>query len=122
MASNQQQKQRARRPAGGNKVQYRSASLCGASSSSSAASGAASGASFTPNEIGRIETLLRRKLDVGDVKQRKGQGGSTLTYIESWRAIDKANEVFGVNGWRCEIKCLGVDFSRQPVRALCRPG
>ncbi len=77
-------KQRAR-PRGGNKQmkqqqQYMSASLCkpaGGAGAGAGASGAAQApfgaASFTPGEVERIEALLKRKLDVGDVKQRKGQ-------------------------------------------------
>ncbi len=76
-------KQRAR-PRGGNKQMkqqhYMSASLCkpaGGAGAGMGASGAAQApfgaASFTPGEVERIEALLKRKLDVGDVKQRKGQ-------------------------------------------------
>ena len=42
----------------------------GASGAAQAPFGAAS---FTTGEVERIEALLKRKLDVGDVKQRKGQ-------------------------------------------------
>lgn len=33
-----------------------------------------------------------------------------MTYIEGWRAINIANEVFGYNGWSSETKSLEVDF------------
>lgn len=36
-----------------------------------------------------------------------------LTYIEGWRVINLANEVFGFDGWSTEIKQLDVDFVRK---------
>ena len=33
------------------------------------------------------------------VSQRHGPGGQKLAYIEGWRLIALANEVFGFNGW-----------------------
>ncbi len=33
------------------------------------------------------------------VSQRCGPGGQKLAYIEGWRLIALANEVFGFNGW-----------------------
>lgn len=33
------------------------------------------------------------------VSQRQGPGGQKLAYIEGWRLIALANEVFGFNGW-----------------------
>jgi len=41
---------------------------------------------------------LREPLDRRYVKQRK-QGGSTLSYIEGWKAIEYANSIFGHDGW-----------------------
>lgn len=69
------------------------------------------------------------KLGPEHLAQRQGAGGSTsrlapvkislltlvigkLTYIEGWRVINLANEVFGFNGWSTEIKQLEVDFVR----------
>lgn len=71
------------------------------------------------------------KLGPEHLAQRQGAGGSRfrlfpvkislmmgllaigkLTYIEGWRVINLANEVFGFNGWSTEIKQLEVDFVR----------
>lgn len=37
-----------------------------------------------------------------------------LTYIEGWRVINLANEVFGFDGWSTEIKNLSIDFVGLP--------
>lgn len=38
--------------------------------------------------------------------------GGKLSYIEGWKAIDLANEVFGFNGWSSTIVRMDVDFVR----------
>ena len=38
-----------------------------------------------------------------DVAKRRGPGGTTLTYIEGWKAFEMANDIF-VDGWSCQIK------------------
>ena len=43
---------------------------------------------------------------------RQGGGGTKLTYIEAWRVIQIANDIFGFSGWCSEIKTLEVDFVR----------
>ncbi|KAJ2763358.1 DNA repair protein rad52, partial [Coemansia nantahalensis] len=37
-------------------------------------------------------------------------GGSRLSYVEGWRVISIANEVFGFDGWRSSIQTLNIDF------------
>jgi DNA repair and recombination protein RAD52 len=37
------------------------------------------------------------------VSQRHGPGGQKLAYIEGWRLIALANEVFGFNGWSHQV-------------------
>lgn len=36
--------------------------------------------------------------------------GMKLTYVEGWKAINLANEVFGFHGWSSSITSLTVDF------------
>lgn len=48
--------------------------------------------------INRTQTLLKMKLEKDETASRPGPGGSALTYIEGWRAMNLANEVFGFNG------------------------
>ncbi|MXY46106.1 MAG: hypothetical protein F4Y44_03790 [Chloroflexi bacterium] len=50
-----------------------------------------------------IRELLRKPLDVSLVKQRKGPGGRSLSYIESYTVIDQANRIFGEGNWRYEV-------------------
>lgn len=33
-----------------------------------------------------------------------------MTYIEGWRVINLANDVFGFDGWTSEVKSLEIDF------------
>lgn len=39
-----------------------------------------------------------------------GNKGMKLTYVEGWKAINLANEVFGFHGWSSSITTLTVDF------------
>lgn len=36
--------------------------------------------------------------------------GTRLSYLEGWKAIELANEVFGFNGWSSSITRMDVDF------------
>lgn len=40
-------------------------------------------------------SLLNKKLGPEFISQRPGPSGSTLTYIQGWKIINLANEVFG---------------------------
>ncbi|KAI5474239.1 DNA repair and recombination protein RAD52 [Pseudohyphozyma bogoriensis] len=60
--------------------------------------------------VERIQALLAKKLGPEYLSTRQGGGGSKLTYIEGWRVINLANEIFGFNGWFTEVKTLEVDF------------
>lgn len=48
---------------------------------------------------------LQAPLDPAHVKRRK-QGDMMLSYIEGWRAIKHANEIFGFDGWVSELMHL----------------
>ena len=65
--------------------------------------------SFTPEESFEIQSKLNRKLDVADISYRPSNGGA-VAYLEGWRAITHANDVFGFNGWSSEIISLSTDF------------
>ena len=58
---------------------------------------------FEPNHERHVDTLLHQKLAKEHLSFRPGPGGRKLTYIESCRAIEFANQAFGFNGWSCEI-------------------
>jgi len=60
---------------------------------------------FTKEQIEQLEAQLAREY----VKERKGPGGITLSYIEGWRAIAEANRIFGFDAWSRETlsaKCV----------------
>lgn len=51
---------------------------------------------------------LRAPLSSANVKTRS-QAGRSLSYIESWKAIEEANFIFGFDGWTSEtvdVKCV----------------
>lgn len=60
------------------------------------------------------ERNIRQKLDIGlsrdETQQRPGPGGVRLTYIEGWRVIHDANQIFGFNGWSSTIMALDVRY------------
>lgn len=75
-------------------------------------------------QIERIGALLSKRLGPEYLSHRQGGGGNKLTYIEGWRIINLANEVFGFNGWSSEVRKLEVDFvrvdfCRNPLEAHC---
>ncbi|PIA19281.1 recombination protein Rad52 [Coemansia reversa NRRL 1564] len=65
---------------------------------------------FQTDDAERVQSLLRRKLGPEHISTRQGMGGMRLSYIEGWRIISIANEIFGFNGWRSSIQSLNVDF------------
>ncbi|KAJ1722468.1 DNA repair protein rad52 [Coemansia erecta] len=65
---------------------------------------------FDTDESTRIQRLLRQKLGPEHVSTRQGMGGTRLSYIEGWRIISIANEIFGFNGWRSSIQNMAIDF------------
>lgn len=63
--------------------------------------------------------MLSKKLGPEYLTSRQGPGGGKLTYIEGWRVMNLANEVFGFNGWSTAVKDLSIDFVR--FDRLCCP-
>lgn len=65
---------------------------------------------FSDNE----REAIRQKLDVGlsreETMQRPGPGGMRITYIEGWKVIHDANQIFGFNGWSSHIVNLDLRF------------
>lgn len=57
-----------------------------------------------------IQTKLDKKLGPEYISKRVGFGSSRVAYIEGWRAINLANQIFGYNGWSTEVKSVIVDF------------
>lgn len=64
---------------------------------------------YTHAESERIQTLLDQLLGPEYVSSRPG-GGAQVQYLEGWRSLNLANEVFGFNGWNSELVSCTVDF------------
>ncbi|KAJ2783181.1 DNA repair protein rad52 [Coemansia javaensis] len=65
---------------------------------------------FEAEDQERIKGILRKKLGPEHISTRQAMGGSRLSYVEGWRVISIANEVFGFDGWRSSIQTLNIDF------------
>ncbi|KAF8483471.1 Rad52/22 family double-strand break repair protein-domain-containing protein [Russula ochroleuca] len=62
-------------------------------------------------EASRIQATLNRRLGPEYVSQRPAPGGGPkLTYVEGWKIIGLANEVFGYNGWCSTVTKIETDF------------
>ncbi|KAG5419644.1 RAD52 [Candida metapsilosis] len=65
---------------------------------------------FTEHEKLEIQTKLNKALGPEYVSYRPGGGGSSVQYIEGWKALNLANEVFGFNGWNSELVSCEIDY------------
>ncbi|KDR80246.1 hypothetical protein GALMADRAFT_62488 [Galerina marginata CBS 339.88] len=65
----------------------------------------------TAKKIATLQVKLDQKLGPEYISQRPGPGGGPkLTYVEGWKIINLANEVFGFNGWSSSIVSMTTDF------------
>lgn len=65
----------------------------------------------TASKIAQVKAKLQKQLGPEYISTRPGPSGSgKLTYIEGWKAIEVANEVFDFDGWASSITSLNVDF------------
>lgn len=65
---------------------------------------------YTKEEELRIQRKLNKILGPEYVSFRPGGGGQNVSYIEGWKALNLANEIFGFNGWSSELISVQVDF------------
>ncbi|WBW72222.1 Rad22-like protein Rti1 [Schizosaccharomyces osmophilus] len=65
---------------------------------------------FNPLEHEEMSQLLRKQLGPEYISRRSGPGGSSVTYLEAWKAIELANEIFGFNGWSSSVQSIHVDY------------
>ena len=72
----------------------------------------------TADRTAKLQSLLQKTLGPDQVANRPGGGGTKLSYLEGWRAINLANEIFGYNGWYTDIKYLEADFVRPVLPRL----
>lgn len=64
---------------------------------------------YTENEYETVTKKLEAKLDADEISYRQSAQGN-IAYVEGWRVITIANEIFGFNGWCSEILSHQVDF------------
>ncbi|KIY47888.1 Rad52/22 double-strand break repair protein [Fistulina hepatica ATCC 64428] len=65
----------------------------------------------TADKLNELQNKLQMKLGPEFISQRPGPaGGPKLTYVEGWKIINIANEVFGFNGWSTSITSLTTDY------------
>lgn len=65
---------------------------------------------YNEEEKTKIQGLLNKVLGPEYVSYRPGGGGVKVSYIEGWKALNLANEVFGFNGWNSELISTQVDY------------
>ncbi|KAJ2456997.1 DNA repair protein rad52 [Coemansia sp. RSA 2424] len=68
---------------------------------------------YDSRDARRIQSLLRQPLGPEHVSTRSGAGNTRLSYIEGWRIISIANQVFGFDGWSSSIQSFVVDFEKE---------
>lgn len=64
----------------------------------------------------KIQMLLSKKLSKDHTLNRPGSGTAKFTYIESWQAIQLANQIFGYSGWSCSIIEMVNDYCEQDAQ------
>ncbi|KAK9461389.1 uncharacterized protein V1516DRAFT_675819 [Lipomyces oligophaga] len=69
--------------------------------------------SWNSAETKAIQDRLNRLLGPEYISKRPGAGGGKVHYLEGWKAINLANEVFGFNGWSTEIRNISTDHREQ---------
>lgn len=65
---------------------------------------------FTASETARMTVALNTPLSRAETANRPGPGGCRLTYIEGWKVIYDANQIFGFNGWSSKLLSLDVRY------------
>ncbi|SCV03558.1 LAME_0H11386g1_1 [Lachancea meyersii CBS 8951] len=66
-----------------------------------------------------IQAKLEKKLGPEYISKRVGFGASRVAYIEGWKAINLANQIFGYNGWSTEVKNITIDFMDEKQGKFC---
>jgi DNA repair and recombination protein RAD52 len=65
----------------------------------------------TLESIATLQAKLNQRLGPEYISQRPAPGGAgKLSYIEGWKIISLANEVFGFNGWSSNVVTINIDF------------
>jgi len=65
---------------------------------------------FSSEEQTAINKALKLRLGPNFVSQRPAPGGQKVNYVEGWRSVSLANDIFGYNGWSHSIVSQTIDF------------
>ena len=65
---------------------------------------------MSAQEIATLQAKLDRQLGPEYISERPGAGGVKVQYLEAWKCINLANEIFGFNGWSSSIQNIAVDY------------
>jgi len=65
---------------------------------------------FSAEEQAAINKALQQRLGPNFISQRPAGGGQKVVYIEGWRSIQLANQIFGYNGWSHSVTNQTIDF------------
>jgi Rad52/22 family double-strand break repair protein len=68
---------------------------------------------ISAQEIATLQAKLDRQLGPEYISDRPGAGGVKVQYLEAWKCINLANEIFGFNGWSSSIQNIAVDYVSQ---------
>ncbi|KAK5963691.1 recombinase RAD52 PWA37_004016 [Arxiozyma heterogenica] len=74
---------------------------------------------FSNSSFNDIQAKLDKKLGPEYISKRIGFGSNRVAYIEGWRAINLANQIFGYNGWSTEVKQVIIDFLDERQGKFC---
>ncbi|ODV87805.1 hypothetical protein CANARDRAFT_26010 [[Candida] arabinofermentans NRRL YB-2248] len=65
---------------------------------------------YSKEEVDSMRVALEKKLGPEYISNRKGPGYNKINYLEGWKAINLANDIFGPNGWSTEVRGFQVDY------------
>ncbi|KAG2375319.1 hypothetical protein C9374_009942 [Naegleria lovaniensis] len=63
-----------------------------------------------------LQRELLKKLDSDSISKRPGPNGRDVHYVETWRAIELANLIFGFNGWSSSIMEINNDYIEETAQ------
>jgi len=64
---------------------------------------------FSAEEQAAVQKALQQRLGPNFISKRPA-GGGQVAYLEGWKAISLANEIFGFNGWSHSVTQQTIDF------------
>ena len=65
---------------------------------------------FTAEEQAAVQRALQQRLGPNFISKRPAGGGQNVSYIEAFKVVGLANEVFGFNGWSHAVTNQTIDF------------